>query len=50
MKCKHKTEVFSRVVGFYRPVQTWNKGKQEEFSDRQGYKIRGGENEKSERM
>ena len=25
-------EVFSRVTGYYRPVQSWNKGKQEEFS------------------
>jgi len=29
-----KTEVYSRVVGYYRPVQNWNKGKQEEFSQR----------------
>lgn len=28
------TEVYSRVVGYYRPVQQFNKGKQEEFNDR----------------
>ncbi|MCK5840713.1 MAG: hypothetical protein KAH31_00985 [Candidatus Sabulitectum sp.] len=30
-----KAEVYSRVVGYYRPVQDWNKGKQEEFSQRE---------------
>ncbi len=28
------TEVYSRVVGYYRPVQNWNKGKVEEFENR----------------
>jgi len=28
------TEVYSRVVGYYRPVQNWNKGKAEEFLER----------------
>ncbi len=28
------TEVYSRVVGYYRPVQNWNKGKVEEFEER----------------
>jgi len=28
------TEIYSRVVGYYRPVQDWNKGKVEEFSQR----------------
>ena len=27
-------EVYSRVVGYYRPVQSWNEGKREEFKDR----------------
>ncbi len=27
-------EVYSRVVGYFRPVQNWNKGKQQEFSER----------------
>ena len=30
-------EVFSRVVGYYRPVQNWNDGKQEEFKERTPY-------------
>ena len=38
-KCKAKTEVYSRVVGFFRPVQEWNKGKREEFSERKEYDI-----------
>ena len=32
-------EVFSRVTGFFRPVQSWNKGKTEEFKDRKRYKV-----------
>jgi hypothetical protein len=27
-------EVYSRVVGYFRPVQNWNKGKQQEFTER----------------
>lgn len=34
MKCNQKCEVYSRVTGYYRPVQNWNKGKKEEFLDR----------------
>jgi len=30
-----KTEVYSRVVGYLRPVNQWNEGKQEEFKDRE---------------
>ena len=28
------TEVYSRIVGYYRPVQNWNRGKVEEFQQR----------------
>ncbi len=38
---KCKVEVFSRVTGFFRPVQEWNKGKQEEFKDRKSFKVEG---------
>ncbi|WET06419.1 anaerobic ribonucleoside-triphosphate reductase [Lentisphaerota bacterium ZTH] len=34
MKCGRKTEVFSRVCGYYRPVAEWNRGKREEFRER----------------
>ena len=34
---KTKCEVYSRVVGYLRPVQQWNKGKKEEFSERKIY-------------
>ena len=33
-KCGRECEVFSRVVGYYRPVRNWNRGKQEEFRQR----------------
>ncbi|MEA3379124.1 MAG: ribonucleoside triphosphate reductase [Nanoarchaeota archaeon] len=36
-ECKNNCEVFSRVVGYYRPVQTWNKGKTEEFRERKAF-------------
>jgi anaerobic ribonucleoside-triphosphate reductase len=29
-----KTEVYSRIVGYYRPVQDWHLGKQQEFKER----------------
>jgi anaerobic ribonucleoside-triphosphate reductase len=32
-------EVYSRVVGYLRPVQQWNKGKREEFKNRKEFKI-----------
>jgi anaerobic ribonucleoside-triphosphate reductase len=38
-KCMEKTEVYSRVVGYFRPVQQWNKGKQEEFKDRREFEV-----------
>lgn len=38
-KCTGKMEVFSRVVGYYRPVQFWNKGKKEEYLMRKTFKL-----------
>lgn len=38
--CGEKTEVYSRVVGYLRPVEQWNDGKQEEFSNREVYKVK----------
>lgn len=35
-------EVYSRVVGYFRPVNQWNKGKKEEFGDRRTYSLGGG--------
>ncbi|RKZ22094.1 hypothetical protein DRQ18_03270 [bacterium] len=34
-----KPEIYSRVVGYYRPVQNWNKGKKKEFEDRRYLRI-----------
>jgi anaerobic ribonucleoside-triphosphate reductase len=39
-KCERKTEVYSRVCGYFRPVTDWNKGKQEEFKNRKVYKTK----------
>ena len=38
-KCGKKTEVYSRITGYYRPVQNWNAGKTQEFKDRKEYVI-----------
>ena len=38
-KCGRKTEVYSRITGYYRPVQNWNDGKTQEFKDRKLYDI-----------
>jgi anaerobic ribonucleoside-triphosphate reductase len=35
--CGTQTEVYSRIVGYLRPVRTWNDGKQQEFKDRTPY-------------
>ena len=37
--CGGKTEVYSRITGYYRPVQNWNDGKSQEFKDRKVYDI-----------
>ena len=37
-KCGQKTEIYSRVVGYFRPVSKWNKGKKAEYTDRKEYK------------
>ena len=37
MTCEKKTEVYSRIVGYFRPVANWNIGKKEEFKDRVEY-------------
>ena len=37
-----KCLVFSRVVGYLRPTAQWNEGKQSEFHDRKGFKLKGG--------
>ncbi len=38
-KCGQKTEVYSRITGYYRPVQNWNDGKLEEYKERKTYNI-----------
>lgn len=38
-KCKGKTEVYSRIVGYFRPVQQWNKGKKHEYFNRTMYNV-----------
>ncbi len=37
--CGQKAEVYSRITGYYRPVQNWNDGKVQEFKDRKVYHI-----------
>lgn len=39
-KCNQPMDVYSRTVGYIRPVKYWNKGKKEEFINRKLYKIR----------
>ena len=38
-ECGEKTEVYSRITGYYRPVQNWNDGKSQEYRDRKVYDI-----------
>lgn len=37
--CGEKTEVYSRITGYYRPVQNWNDGKTQEYKDRKVYNV-----------
>ena len=39
--CGENAEVYSRITGYYRPVQNWNDGKAQEFKDRRVYKVEG---------
>jgi len=39
LKNYQETEVYSRVVGYLRPVSQWNEGKQQEFKDRKEFKV-----------
>jgi len=38
-RCSESTEVYSRVVGYLRPVKQWNSGKQAEFGDRKNIRV-----------
>lgn len=38
-ECGEKTEVYSRITGYYRPVQNWNDGKVQEFEHRKEYEV-----------
>jgi anaerobic ribonucleoside-triphosphate reductase len=46
--CDSATEIYSRVVGYLRPVKQWNKGKQAEFELRQTYSVNGTSSEEKE--
>jgi ribonucleoside-triphosphate reductase len=37
--CGEDTEIYSRITGYYRPVQNWNDGKAQEFKDRRIYNV-----------
>jgi ribonucleoside-triphosphate reductase len=45
--CNGDTEVYSRVVGYLRPVGRWNDGKQAEYAARKPYVMTGGRNRAS---
>ena len=38
--CSREAEVYTRVVGYYRPVKLWNRGKQSEYQDREVYQVK----------
>jgi ribonucleoside-triphosphate reductase len=47
--CGKQTEIYSRIVGYLRPVQQWNDGKQAEFRMRSSLKFDGGDRRKCAR-
>jgi ribonucleoside-triphosphate reductase (formate) len=38
--CGKECKVYSRIVGYYRPISQWNAGKTEEFRERKTFKIK----------
>ena len=38
-ECGKNAEVYSRITGYYRPVQNWNDGKSQEYKDRKTYDV-----------
>ena len=38
-KCGKRTEIYSRITGYYRPVQNWNDGKLQEYQNRTEYQM-----------
>jgi len=38
-ECSQETEVYSRIVGYYRPIKNWNDGKRSEYNDRKEFVI-----------
>jgi len=39
-KCGRKCDIYSRIVGYFRPVSNWNAGKKEEFKDRKVFNLK----------
>lgn len=39
VKCGKPCEIYSRVTGYHRPTNNWNKGKLEEFNERKVYSL-----------
>jgi len=37
--CRQETEVYSRVVGYLRPIKQWNEGKRSEFDNRRNFRV-----------
>lgn len=37
--CDRETQVYSRVVGYIRPIDHWNEAKKEEFEERTEYRV-----------
>ena len=48
--CGKKTEVYSRITGYYRPVQNWNDGKSQEYKDRKVYDIENSHLDRAQRV
>ena len=38
-RSRQPTEIYSRVVGYLRPISSWNPGKKSEYDDRKVFKI-----------
>ncbi len=48
-ECGNKTEVYSRITGYYRPVQNWNDGKAQEYKHRKLYELNNSNTKKEDK-
>jgi ribonucleoside-triphosphate reductase len=47
-RCGAKCQIYSRIVGYFRPISQWNIGKRQEFNDRKNFIVSTKSNQKED--